>query len=126
MADQNSETTIDGAGRGGGTNSTGPAEAADAAKAADGGAGEDHEARVDRLGGGGEGARAAGVGTTGAGSATGDASAMRSETGSGDGLGGPDAGSPGGMDGVRAQGGTGTDRPPGGVSPVQEEEEEGR
>jgi hypothetical protein len=37
------------------------------------------------------------------------------------GAGGPDAGSPGGMGGVRAQGGTGTGRPPGGVSPVQNE-----
>lgn len=36
---------------------------------------------------------------------------------------GPDAGSPGGMGGVRASGGTGTDRPPGGISPVQIEEE---
>ena len=31
---------------------------------------------------------------------------------------GPDAGSPGGMGGVRASGGTGTDRPPGGMSPL--------
>jgi hypothetical protein len=31
---------------------------------------------------------------------------------------GPDAGSPGGMGGVRARGGTGTDRPPGGLSPM--------
>jgi hypothetical protein len=57
---------------------------------------------------------------TGAGAATGDASAMRSEGGGGDrrGLGGTDAGSPGGMGGVRARGGTGTGRPPGGVSPL--------
>ena len=32
----------------------------------------------------------------------------------------PDAGSPGGMGGVHAQGGTGTERPAGGVSPVQD------
>jgi hypothetical protein len=36
---------------------------------------------------------------------------------------GPDPGSPGGMGGVRARGGTGTDRPPGGVSPIQAEED---
>lgn len=30
----------------------------------------------------------------------------------------PDAGSPGGMGGVGARGGTGTGRPPGGVSPL--------
>jgi hypothetical protein len=35
------------------------------------------------------------------------------------GLGGVDAGSPGGMGGVGVAGGTGTDRPAGGVSPVQ-------
>jgi hypothetical protein len=67
--------------------------------------------------------RATGTGASGAGSATGDASAGRSENGSGDGLGGTDAGSPGGMGGVRAAGGTGTNRPPGGVSPVQAEED---
>ena len=32
----------------------------------------------------------------------------------------PDAGSPGGMGGVHAQGGTRTNRPAGGVSPVQD------
>jgi hypothetical protein len=48
---------------------------------------------------------------------------MRSEGGgSGDGLGGTDAGSPGGMGGVGAVGGTGTGRPPGGVSPVPKED----
>jgi hypothetical protein len=36
---------------------------------------------------------------------------------------GPDAGSPGGMGGVRASGGTGTDRPPGGISPLKIEQE---
>ena len=70
--------------------------------------------------GGGDGATGAGM--TGAGSATGDASAMRSE-GGGAGLGGTDAGSPGGMGGVSASGGTGTGRPPGGVSPVPPEEQ---
>lgn len=74
------------------------------------------DAAADRLGGG-EGETGAGV--TGAGSATGDADAMRSEGGSnGKGLGGTDAGSPGGMGGVRARGGTGLGRPPGGVSPL--------
>ena len=44
------------------------------------------------------------------------------EGGSGNGLGGVDAGSPGGMGGLRASGGTGSDPPPGGVSPVEIEE----
>jgi hypothetical protein len=35
----------------------------------------------------------------------------------------PDAGSPGGMGGARAGGGTGADRPPGGRSPAEAEEE---
>ena len=48
--------------------------------------------------------------------ASGEASRTRSE--GGDGLGGPDAGSPGGMGGVGAAGGTGTDLPSGGLSPV--------
>jgi hypothetical protein len=74
---------------------------------------------ANALGGHGPEGRAVGAGMTGAGSATGDASAMRSESGAGNGLGGVDAGSPGGMGGVRASGGTGTDRPPGGVSPLQ-------
>jgi hypothetical protein len=39
-------------------------------------------------------------------------------TAAGAGTGGIDAGSPGGMGGVRAAGGTGTDRPPGGMSPL--------
>jgi hypothetical protein len=62
---------------------------------------------------------------TGAGSATGDASAMRSEGGGaagGAGLGGVDAGSPGGMGGARASGGTSNGNPPGGISPVQIEQ----
>ena len=33
----------------------------------------------------------------------------------------PDAGSPGGMGGARSSGGSGTGRPPGGVSPVQDD-----
>lgn len=33
----------------------------------------------------------------------------------------PDAGSPGGMGGVRSSGDSGTGRPPGGVSPVQDD-----
>jgi hypothetical protein len=43
-----------------------------------------------------------------------------------DGLGGTDAGSPGGMGGSGVSGATGTGRPPGGVSPVQAEEEASR
>lgn len=73
--------------------------------------------------GSGENAR---TGLTGAGAATGAMNADRSEgTGAfaqdAAGAGGTDAGSPGGMGGVRAQGGTGTGRPPGGVSPLQNE-----
>ena len=81
---------------------------------------------ANRLGGHGDDNRATGAGMTGAGSATGDASMMRSEGGGaagGAGLGGVDAGSPGGMGGTRGAGGTGgTGRPPGGVSPVQIEQ----
>ncbi len=68
------------------------------------------------------GEQATGAGMTGAGSETGDASLMRSEGGGAAGLGGADAGTPGGMGGVRASGGTGTGRPPGGVSPVQSDD----
>ena len=60
---------------------------------------------------------------SGAASATGDASATRSEASGEGGPGGVDAGSPGGMGGVRAAGGTGTDRPPGGISPLTIEQE---
>ncbi|HEY0411562.1 MAG TPA: hypothetical protein VGD66_00280 [Allosphingosinicella sp.] len=60
-----------------------------------------------------------------AGAATGDARAGRSEGGAGNGLGGADAGSPGGMGGVGARGGTGTGRPPGGVSPLASDEKPG-
>ena len=65
-----------------------------------------------------------GAATTGAGAATGDMSAGRSERTDASaqnaaGTGGTDAGSPGGMGGVQARGGTGTGRPPGGVSPMQ-------
>jgi hypothetical protein len=70
---------------------------------------------ADELGGGEGG----GAGLADAGAATGDERSARSESGSGDGLGGIHAGSPGGMGGVRAAGGTGTGRPPGGVSPVE-------
>lgn len=80
---------------------------------------------ANRLGGG-ENAR---TGLTGAGAASGDMDADRSEgidasTQNAAGTGGPDAGSPGGMGGVRAQGGTGTGRPPGGVSPIQGERQD--
>jgi hypothetical protein len=43
------------------------------------------------------------------------------DSGSG-GLGGTDAGSPGGMGGSRASGGTSNGNPPGGISPLQIEE----
>ena len=46
-------------------------------------------------------------------------------TGGDSGLGGVDAGTPGGMGGAGVAGGTGTERPPGGVSPVQNDEDEG-
>lgn len=77
---------------------------------------------ADRLGG----KEGRGTGTTGAGAATGDMSADRSERTDGSaaaaaGAGGPDAGSPGGMGGARVRegAGTGSDRPPGGVSPME-------
>lgn len=76
---------------------------------------------ADRLGG----KEGRGTGTTGAGAATGDMSADRSERADRSAAGaagadGPDAGSPGGMGGahVREGAGTGSDRPPGGVSPM--------
>jgi hypothetical protein len=72
---------------------------------------------VDRLGGG----EGTGAGLSGAGAETGDLDAADSEAtaprpaaaGIGD-----DPGGPGGMGGVRAAGGTGAGRPPGGLSPV--------
>jgi len=94
----------------GGTAGTGEAEALperDTAPPAEG-QGDD---LADRLGGGEGGGAGA--------NASGDASPTRSEGGGGTGLGGIDAGSPGGMGGVGARGGTGTGRPPGGVSPVE-------
>jgi hypothetical protein len=80
---------------------------------------------ANRLGGG----AGRGTGMTGAGAATGDLDSNRSERTdasalSAAGAGGPDAGSPGGMGGARASGGTGTGRPPGGVSPMQIEQGE--
>jgi hypothetical protein len=77
------------------------------------GQGEDLANRL----GGGDNPR---TGLTGAGSVSGDMSADRSEATGEAGAGAPDAGSPGGMGGVHAQGGTGTGRPPGGVSPLQD------
>lgn len=77
--------------------------------------------QANRLGGSGDDGQATGAGMTGAGSATGDASDMRSEGGGdagGSGLGGVDAGTPGGMGGAGVSGATGTDRPPGGMSPL--------
>jgi hypothetical protein len=74
---------------------------------------------ADRLGG--DAGR--GTGLTGAGGATGDLDADRSERSDASaqraaGPGGASAGDPGGMGGVHARDGTGTGRPPGGVSPV--------
>lgn len=80
---------------------------------------------ADRLGGGED----SGTGTSGIGTGSGDMSAGRSESdvsspNSGAGAIGSDAGGPGGMGGVRSQGGdaSGSGRPPGGNSPLQGEE----
>jgi hypothetical protein len=105
--------------RGNVTGPDSPAGAGSAGASAGQGQGDD---LANRLGGGDN----AGAGLSGAGAASGDMSADRSEVTdnvakTAFGAGGPDAGSPGGMGGVRAQGGTGTGRPPGGVSPVQNE-----
>ena len=61
-----------------------------------------------------------GTGLSGAGAATGNLGADRSEASAAGaaGAGGPSAGDPGGMGGAGASGGTGTGRPPGGVSPL--------
>jgi hypothetical protein len=96
-----------------------PAGSIAAGASAEQGQGDD---LANRLGGGDN----AGTGLSGAGAASGDMGADRSEASgasaqTASGVGGPDGGSPGGMGGVRAQGGTGTGRPPGGVSPVQNE-----
>jgi hypothetical protein len=75
--------------------------------------------RADQLGGG----RGEGTGMTGASAVSGDMSASRSEASGSrdpDANAAPSAGDPGGMGGVRAQGGTGTGRPPGGVSPLED------
>jgi hypothetical protein len=101
-----------------GRDDTGGLTIGDNADNSAGGEARDGQEIANELGGHGPEGRATGAGLTGAGSATGDASAMRSESGAGDGLGGIDAGSPGGMGGVRASGGTGTGRPPGGLSPL--------
>jgi hypothetical protein len=78
---------------------------------------------ANRLGGG-DGAR---TGLSGAGAATGDMSADRSERTDASaqdaaGAGGPSAGDVGGMGGVRGHTGA-SSRPPGGVSPVQNDED---
>jgi hypothetical protein len=101
----------------GGTAGTGEREVAKSGESSGGGQGDD---LANRLGGD----NPAGTGASGAGAATGDASAGRSgETNQTNvGAGGPDAGSPGGMGGVRGGFDTGG-RPPGGVSPLQAEEE---
>ena len=94
---------------------TGPDSPAglDAARSATGeGQGDD---LVNRLGG-----ERTEAGLSGAGAATGDMSAGRSEPDEPAEPIAPDGGSPGGMGGVHAQGGTGTERPAGGVSPVQD------
>lgn len=70
---------------------------------------------ADRLGGG----EGRGTGMSGGGAATGAMDDDRSEPDAPVESLAPSAGDPGGMGGVRAQGGTGTGRPPGGTSPVQ-------
>ena len=60
-----------------------------------------------------------GTGMSGGGAATGAMDADRSEPAAASGSGAPSGGDPGGMGGVGARGGTGTGRPPGGVSPIQ-------
>lgn len=77
---------------------------------------------ANRLGGG----QGRGVGLSGGGAATGDMSAASSERAdAGEEPVATDPGGPGGMGGVRSAGGTGIGRPPGGVSPIQAEEEAG-
>jgi hypothetical protein len=80
---------------------------------------------ANRLGGG----SGRGTGMTGAGGATGSLDADRSERTDGSaldaaGAGGPSAGDPGGMGGVRAHGGSVSGRPPGGVSPLGSSKDE--
>lgn len=74
----------------------------------------------DRESSGGSGGGDAGVEEAGTPPEAADRSegAERPEGGGSAGSAEPDAGSPGGMGGVRASGGTGTDRPPGGLSPM--------
>jgi hypothetical protein len=69
---------------------------------------------ANRLGGG----SGRGTGLTGAGAATGDMGADRSEATGSATINPPSAGDPGGMGGVHAKGGSGTGRPPGGSSPL--------
>lgn len=77
-------------------------------------AGEGHgDDLADRLGG-----DRADAGMSGAGAATGDMSAGRSEPAGADTPYVPSASDPGGMGGVGVSGATGTGRPPGGVSPI--------
>jgi hypothetical protein len=78
-----------------------------------------NEARANALGDRVAGSTA-GAGTSEGFADAGDPSAMSSDTSARPAAAGlfGDAGAPGGMDGARAGGGTGTDRPPGGVSPL--------
>lgn len=94
---------------------TGPDSEGGTATSIQSGAGQGDDL-ANRLGGG----EGRGAGMTGGGAATGDAQAERSESSARDsiGAGAPSGGDPGGMGGVRVQGGTGTGRPPGGVSPL--------
>ncbi|HEX8214382.1 MAG TPA: hypothetical protein VF582_02805 [Allosphingosinicella sp.] len=106
-------------------NLTGPdSPAGDRAASDSGGQGQGDDL-ADRLGGGEGG----GAGTSGAGAATGDMDADASEASGAQasGTGGTDAGSPGGMGGVRSQSGAsgGSGRPPGGVSPMEGEKGNG-
>jgi hypothetical protein len=103
-------------------NVTGPDSPAGADVELDAGGEGQGDDLANRLGGG----EGRGTGTPGAGATTGNLGADGSEPSgasapAADGSGGPDAGSPGGMGGARASGGTGTGRPPGGVSPIDSE-----
>lgn len=97
---------------------TGPDSPAGANAGASGGEGQGDDL-ANRLGGDSN----RGTGMSGAGAVTGNMGAASSEASGArdrDAAGTPSAGDPGGMGGVRAQGGTGTGRPPGGVSPLSE------
>ncbi len=121
MANENDSGNIEsGGGTGGGTGGTGPTDAASSSgRPAGAGQGDDLANKL----GGGDGNRS---GMTGAAGETGDMSAGRSEDDdaaapAAAGAGGPSAGDVGGMGGAGAST-AGSSRPPGGVSPVQNDD----